>query len=89
MQMLADSYSRIAYYSVREYPDTRVIVTSIQVPLLWIAGSEDRRTRVYDMASLFARVPDNKHSAYELLRGTHKSVLFNHVAAMTQWIGGL
>ncbi len=87
--MLADSYSRIAYYSVREYPDTRVIVTSIQLPLLWIAGSEDRCTRVYDMAGLFARVPDNKHSAYELLRGTHKSVLFEQAAVITRSIDDL
>lgn len=50
---------------------------------------EDRCTRVYDMAGLFARVPDNKHSAYELLRGTHKSVLFEQAAVITRSIDDL
>lgn len=78
-----------SYYSVNHYPDTRQVVGGIKKPLLWVAGSGDRLTRVYEMEMLAEDVPASIGSNYMELPGKHKSVLFENTGAMIDWIKAL
>ncbi len=77
------------YYSVRKYPDTSDIVSTITLPVLWISGADDRLTRTYEARILFDGLPSKDKSQYHELPGTHLNVLYKHVEIITNWIDSL
>lgn len=85
--MSADAY--LSYYDLRQFPITEKLLPEIQLPVLWIAGEQDRLTQIYHMEALFGALPDNNESEFLEITGDHKGVLANSAAIVILWSEGL
>ena len=82
--MSANTY--LSYYDLDKFPDVELLLTKIKLPVLWIAGDQDRLTTVYDMEFMFEALPDNPDSRYTEIEGNPKSVLPNSAPYIIDWV---
>lgn len=76
----------LSYYDLQQFPDVETLLPKIKLPVLWVAGSDDRLTQIYDMETLFADLPANPKSSYKEIAGNHKSVLANSAPDILYWV---
>ena len=78
----------LSYHALDQFPDMRGVLPIIDLPVLWIAGTEDNLTNVYNMAGLAAEI-NSADSGYRLLSGTHLGVVANAPNSIEAWLTGL
>ncbi len=79
----------LSYYDTEKFPAVEQLLPDIKLPVLWIAGSSDRLTNIYNMESLFKDLPQNPKSQYLEINGGHKNVLANSAKDIMQWVESL
>lgn len=79
----------LSYYDTGEFPDIEQLLPNIKLPVLWVAGSRDRLTNIYNMEALFENLPENPKSKYLEIDGGHRNVLANSAKDIMQWVKSL
>jgi len=79
----------LTFYDPNKYPDIEEEIKKIKLPVMWIAGSDDRLTQVYDTPYLFSLIPANPKSQYREEQGDHKSVVGKQAPIVVEWLDGL
>lgn len=79
----------LTYYDPQKYPDVEEEVKNIKIPVLWIAGLDDRLTEVYNTSYLFSLIPANLKSQYHEGKGDHTGVLGKQVPLVVEWLNAL
>lgn len=74
-----------SYYNLEVFPNIMDTLEKVNIPVLWIAGDDDRLTKVYSMEDKFFLLPDNDFNEYVLTDGNHKSVLKKSTNIMIEW----
>lgn len=82
--MTANIY--LSYFDRQQVRSIKAVLPDMQVPLLWLAGEDDRLTENLRMAEIFAHARQDGVSRYEILQGSHKGVTRRAPAAMQAWI---
>ena len=77
----------LSFYDPDHFPDVRQLLSKINVPVIWIAGTDDRLTHVYSYKTLFQALPDNANSKYVIIEGDHKSVVTYSGDIIIKWLG--
>jgi len=75
----------LSYFDTHEFPNVEQLLPEIKLPVLWVAGREDRLTQVYDMEMLYEGLPNSKSNKYLEITGDHKSVLANSSMDIINW----
>jgi pimeloyl-ACP methyl ester carboxylesterase len=75
----------LSYFDTQKFPDIEQLLPDIKLPVLWVAGREDRLTLAYDMEILFEDLVDSKSNKYLEITGDHKSVLANSSMDIISW----
>ncbi|KPK12145.1 MAG: hypothetical protein AMJ68_02955 [Acidithiobacillales bacterium SG8_45] len=79
----------LTFYDPEVYPDIEAGLGNVKLPVLWIAGKDDRLTAVYDTRNLFSRIPKNPKSEYREEEGKHKSVVAKQAPLVVEWLDKL
>lgn len=87
VRMSAKHY--LSYYDLARFPSVKQDLRAIQIPMLWIAGRNDRLTQVYEMQNLFFELPENDKNQYLEINGDHKSVLEEAAQTIIDWANSL
>jgi pimeloyl-ACP methyl ester carboxylesterase len=87
LRTTADIY--LSFYDPEVFPDIEEGLSNIKVPVLWIAGRDDRLTAVYETRSLFSQIPNNPKSAYREEKGGHKDVVGKQAPLVVEWLDKL
>ncbi len=82
--MTANTY--LSFFDRQQVRSIKAVLPDMQVPLLWLAGEDDRLTEKLRMAEIFRHARQDGVSRYELLPGSHKGIMRHAPAAMTMWI---
>ena len=88
LQISATAIDYLSYHALYQYPDINDVLPSIELPVLWLAGTEDPLTNLYDMPALFSRIT-SPNSIYQEVTGDHLSIVSNSAAAIVLWISSL
>ena len=83
----ADIY--LTFYDPQVFPDIEEGIKEIKLPVLWVAGQDDRLTQVYDTPYLFSLIPANSKSQYREEKGDHKSVVSTQAPLVVEWLNQL
>lgn len=75
----------LSYFDTQQFPDIEKLLPEIKLPVLWVAGRQDRLTLAYDMEMLFEDLPDNRRNKYLEINGDHKGVLANSSLDIISW----
>lgn len=84
VKMSANAY--LSFYDTDVFPNVQDLLENIEIPVLWLAGDEDRLTQVYRMEELFDWLGENEHNSFKLIEGNHKSLLKNSDEEIIAWI---
>ena len=76
------------HYNTGKLPSPGDYLPKVKVPVLWIAGKQDRLTGVYDTANLSQTV-GAKNKTYKELDGNHHSVVYLHTKVIAKWLDSL
>jgi pimeloyl-ACP methyl ester carboxylesterase len=79
----------LTFYDPNKYPDIEEEAKKIKLPVLWIAGRDDRLTMVFDTPYLFSLIPANPKSQYREEQGDHKGVVGKQAPIVVEWLDGL
>jgi len=74
-----------SYYNLETFPNITDTLEKVKIPVLWIAGDDDRLTSVYSMEDKFFLIPDNDFNEYIQTEGNHRSVLKKSTQIMINW----
>lgn len=74
-----------SYYNLETFPNIMDTLEKVKIPVLWIAGDDDRLTSVYAMEDKFFLIPDNDLNEYIQTEGNHRSVLKKSTQIMINW----
>lgn len=78
----------LTFLALDQYPDIREVLPAIDLPVLWLAGQDDRLTTAFNMSSMAAEITSQK-SKYQVIDGDHKGMAANSATAITTWVAGL
>lgn len=76
----------LSFYDLNKFPSIPRAVRKVSLPVLWIAGSNDRLTLMYDMKDLFSKLPANDKSQYIEVNAGHKSAASNSAEEILKWL---
>ncbi len=77
-----------SYHALDEFPDIRQVASLLNVPVLWLAGSQDPRTVTFNFAGLASKITSVK-SRYQVLSGDHETLLNDASGPIGVWLGGM
>lgn len=77
------------YYSVDQYPDSHEIAQFVSKPMLIVAGTRDRLTRVYQPDEIFQTLPANPKHRYLEVNASHKDAIYEHADKIVGWMASL
>ena len=76
----------VSFYDPKGYPSPKTNLPRIQMPVLWVAGKDDRNTRFYRIKKNHELIPNGRYIEVD---GTHKSVVGNSAFNIADWIDSL
>jgi pimeloyl-ACP methyl ester carboxylesterase len=79
----------LSYFDRQQVRSIKAVLPDMQVPLLWLAGEDDRLTETLHMTEIFSHAREDGVSRYELLPGSHKGVTRSAPATIAKWIKSL
>ncbi len=78
----------LSYHDPDTYPNVSSILPAIDLPVLWLAGVDDRLTTVYDMASQANQITSS-NSQYQVITGGHQDMLDHAASPVSNWLSSL
>ena len=88
LQISATANDYLSYHALDQYPEINDVLPAIKLPVLWLAGADDRLTSFYGMADLAGRI-SSQGSSYEVVNGDHLSMVLNSGAPIKTWLSSL
>lgn len=78
----------LSFHSLSYFPAISDVLSQVNLPVHWIAGSEDPLTSNYITYDMFGMMPYNAHSLFEVLPGDHYTVVPVSGPAFDAWFRG-
>lgn len=83
-QITASANDYLSYHDLNEFPNMSGVLPSISLPVLWLAGEGDSLTATYNMSTLASQI-NSPGSEYQLVSGSHTSMVENSSAPVITW----
>ena len=85
LQISATANHYLSYHALDQFPDINDVLPVIKLPVLWLAGTDDELTDLYNMAVLSGQIASNG-SLYQPVSGDHLDMVSNSALAVTAWM---
>ena len=80
----------LSYHDTEEFPDIEASLPLVDLPILWLAGSDDSLTVVMDGTfGLPGKMPVSQNNVYKVIDGTHFTLVDNVTTELNTWYSGL